>query len=112
VESFQIVIDAWVSAADEPNALGRAQQILDWTTTLHLSSANDLAVTHASCFQPILKGWAGSGRMDAPIVAEHLIMRMQRLQMRRGLRRRGPTPRTSTSSSPAGSGPTTSRRSG
>ena len=70
VESFQTAIEAWTRAYDEPNSLARAQQILDWMANIYLSSANDLAMPHTSCFHPILKCWAASGKLEAPIVAE------------------------------------------
>lgn len=84
-ESFRIAIEAWVNAGDEPSGLGRAQHVLDWMTKLYLSSANDLAAPNSSCFLPILRGWANSGRIEAPVVTEQLIMWMQHLQMEKGI---------------------------
>lgn len=90
LESFQIAIEAWTKATDEPQALKRAQQIIDWMARLYLSSANDLAKPHTSCFHPILKGWAVSGRIEAPIICENLIQYMQHLQMDEGIETAGP----------------------
>ena len=47
---------------------------------IYRSSANDLAVPHTSCFNLVLKCWANSGKLEGPIMAEHLIMWMQHLQ--------------------------------
>ena len=85
LESFETAIDAWIRATDEPNALARAQQILDMMTNLYLSRQNDLAMPHTSCFYPILKSHAASGKLEAPIVCEHLIMSMQQLQTQQGI---------------------------
>ena len=90
LESFQIAIEAWTKATDEPKALKRAQQIIDWMARLYLSSANDLAKPHTSCFHPILKGWAVSQRIEAPIISENLIQYMQHLQMDEGIVTAGP----------------------
>lgn len=81
LESFQTAIEAWTQATDtDTNALARATQILDWMTKLYLSSANDHAMPHTSCFYTILKSWAASGKLEAPIMSEHLLMQMQHLQ--------------------------------
>jgi hypothetical protein len=90
LESFQIAIEAWTRATDEPNALARARQILDWMTKVYLSGANDLAAPDASCLRPILKCHASSGKLEAPIVSEHLLMHAQRLQMEGGIASAGP----------------------
>jgi hypothetical protein len=90
LESFQVAIEAWTRATDEPKALARARQILDWMTKVYLSKANDLAAPDASCFRPILKCYAASNKLEAPIVSEHLLMHMQRLQMEHGIVSAGP----------------------
>ena len=56
----------------------------------HPTSYNALAVPHASCSVPLLRGWATSDRMEAPIVTEHLIMQMQALQREEGIDAVGP----------------------
>ncbi|KAL3782919.1 hypothetical protein HJC23_004898 [Cyclotella cryptica] len=78
--SFQIAIEAWTKASDDENAPRRAHRILEWMCGLHLSSKNDLAAPDTSCFHMVLKSWAGSRKLESPIMAEHLIMWMQHLQ--------------------------------
>jgi hypothetical protein len=85
-ESFLTAIEAWTLATEtDTNALARAQQILDWMTKLYLSKSNDHAKPHTSCYFTILKRWASSGRLEAPIMAEHLLMQMQHLQTKHGI---------------------------
>ena len=80
LESFQIVVEAWSRASDEPNSPARAQQILEFMTKTYKSGANDLAKPDTQCFIPVLKAWASSKKLEGPIMAEHLIMWMQQLQ--------------------------------
>jgi len=88
-ESFQIAIEAWTQATEsDSKALARAQQILDWMTKLYLSSANTLAMPHTSCYYAILKSWAASSggkKLEAPIMAEHLLLQMQHLYTKHGV---------------------------
>jgi hypothetical protein len=90
LESFQIAIDAWTKASDEPNAITRARQILNWMSTIYISNSNDLAKPDVSCFKSILKCYASSKMLEAPIVSEHMLMDMQRLQMEHGIQSAGP----------------------
>ena len=90
LESFQIAVEAWTRATDEPNALARARQILEWMAKVYLSGGNDLARPDVSCFRPILKCYASSGKLEAPIVSEHLLMHMQRLSNEHGIECAGP----------------------
>lgn len=90
LESFQIAIDAWTKASDEPNAITRARRILDWMSTIYISKSNDLAMPDVSCFKPILKCYASSKKLEARIASEHMLMDMQRLQMEHGIQSAGP----------------------
>lgn len=90
LESFQIAIDAWTKAYDEPNAISRARQILNWMSTIYISKSNDLAKPDVSCFKSILKCYASSKKLEAPIVSEHMLMDMQHLQMEHGIQSAGP----------------------
>lgn len=90
LESFRIAIEAWLYATDEPNALARAQQVLNWMTKIYLANANDLAAPDPSIFYPILKTWAASDKLEAPIMAEQIIMWMQHLEMKEGIQSAGP----------------------
>lgn len=86
LESFHTAIEAWTQSSEtDNNALARAQQILDWMTKLYLSSSNDHAMPHTSCYYTILKSWAASGKLEAPIMAEHLLMQMQHLETNHGI---------------------------
>jgi len=89
-ESFETAIESWLRATDEPAALERAQGIIDWMTTLYMSSSNDLAKPHTSNFYPILKYLANSCTLDGPILSEHIIQHMQSLQMQQGIDTVGP----------------------
>jgi len=89
-ESFQIAIEAWIRASDEPNAAARAQQIIEYMTNTYKSGANDLAKPHTQCFIPVLKAWATSRKIEGPIMAEHLIMWMQQLQFQEEIDTAGP----------------------
>ena len=80
LESFYLAIEAWSKASDDKNAPARAHQILEWMSNIYNSSENDLAAPHTSCFHLVLKSWATSGKLEAPIMSEHLIMWMQHLQ--------------------------------
>ena len=85
LESFQAAIDAWLRATDEPKAFDKAKQVVDWMTELYLTKENELAMPHTSTFYPILKCYAASGKMEAPIMAENLIMHMQQLQTQQNM---------------------------
>jgi len=79
-ESFELAIEAWTIASDVDYAPARAHKILEWTNHLYTSSENDKAAPNTNCFHLVLRAWASSGKLEAPIMSEHLIMWMQHLQ--------------------------------
>eukprot|EP00970_Alexandrium_tamarense_P010706 scaffold2206_cov193-Alexandrium_tamarense.AAC.7 len=81
LQSFLLAIEAWtrVPTSSNPDAPRRAQRILQWMSSIHHSRENDLAAPTTECFHLVLKSWANSGKLEAPIMAEHLIMYMQHL---------------------------------
>lgn len=79
-QSFQIAIEAWTKASDCDDAARHAHRILEWMCGIYTSGRNDLAAPVTSCFHMVLKSWAVSKKLEAPIMAEQVIMWMQHLE--------------------------------
>lgn len=80
LHSFKIAIEAWTKASDAVDAPKRAHRILEWMCGLYTSRKNVLAAPDTSCFHMVLKSWAGSRKLESPIMTEQLIMWMQHLE--------------------------------
>jgi hypothetical protein len=80
LDSFMIGIEAWAKACDDENFPRRAHRILEWMSTLYMNGKNDLAAPDTSCFHLVLKSWAVSRRLEAPVMTEQLIAWMQHLE--------------------------------